>query len=83
MECFFLLQKIIKYIGERYKYVFNAKGSGGKNHDNMSFDNFLFEVAGSGICGDLEKVEQMPMYEFMDVLNYIRFIESLKYKSND
>ena len=46
----------------------------------MSFDSYLFEVAESGICGDLWKVEQMPMYEFLDVLEYIRYKNKINHE---
>jgi hypothetical protein len=41
----------------------------------MSFDSYLYEVAGWSGCGTLKEVELMPMYEFLDVLEYIRYTQ--------
>jgi len=39
---------------------------------NFGFRNWIFEVAESGLRGDVSDVEKMPLYDFLETLDYIR-----------
>jgi len=51
---------------------------------DFGFRNWIFEVAESGLRGNVKDVEGMPLYDFLETLDYIRaknkFIELINEK---
>lgn len=39
---------------------------------DFGFRNWIFEVAESGLRGNVRDVEEMPLYDFLETLDYIR-----------
>ena len=80
MGAFFLHLQTVEYIGENYKHIlstdFKARLHAGELEESgildFGFRNWIFEVAESGLRGDIRNVEEMPLYDFLETLDYIR-----------
>lgn len=79
-NAFVKMNEAIEVIDGQYSWIFGKTSTDAKVKTafNKSRLNrfgciaWLYEVAESGICGDMSQVSKMPLYEFMSVLSYLR-----------
>jgi hypothetical protein len=72
--------RIVNYITENYQHILSGDLEAELHRVELEesglldfgFRNWLFEVAESGLRGNIENVEQMPLYDFLETLDYIR-----------
>ena len=82
---FFILNETVETIDSQFKWVFGKSSTDSKTKSafNRSGLNsfgciaWMYEVAQSGICGDIDKIKEMRLYEFMSVLSYLRSSDKL------
>ena len=80
MGAFFLHLRTVEYVSENYQHIlstdFKAQLHAGELEESgildFGFRNWIFEVAESGLRGTIKEVEEMPLYDFLETLDYIR-----------
>jgi hypothetical protein len=71
---------VLNDISERYKWIFDSSSSDAKtksafNKSGLSdfgLNTWYYEIAEGGMFGTVKEIKQMPMWEFIDALSYIR-----------
>jgi hypothetical protein len=82
---FMRMNEAIEFIDEHYKWIFGGTGEDRKMQsvfkrsglDRFGCNAWLYEVAQSGI-ERLEVVKRMRLYEFINILSYLRCNDKLK-----
>lgn len=90
INCMVELSSCIGFISDHYKWVFQSEGSDNKvksaykrsGLEHFGATSWIYEVAESGLCGNIKDVQQMKLYDFINVLSYIRCKDKfIKYAS--
>lgn len=80
----------VEHIDNNYKWIFTVDDSGSKlksAYKRSGLEDFgaigwIYEVAESGMAGTIQQIKEMPLYDFISVLSYLRCINKFeKYAS--
>ena len=56
-------------INDKYPKLYS--GGSGENNANMGYEIWAMAVAESGIAGELKNIDNMYLWDFLEILNYI------------
>lgn len=66
----------LRYINEKYSNIFGEGGPNGKfkksGLSDFGYKLWVYDVAKSGIVGNLDKVHNMDVWDFIECLSYLR-----------